>query len=65
MDGLDDEQLKTFLESILSVYDRCYDLKGEHAEEIMADAGVTSSLYPWNDRAFRAVEMVSYGCGLR
>lgn len=65
LDEQNDERLATFLESILSVYDRCYDLKGEHAQEIMADAGVESSLYPWNDRAFRAVEMVSYGCGLR
>ena len=60
-----DERLQIFLESILSVYDRCYDLRGEHAQDIMSDAGIESSLYPWNDRAFRAVEMVSYGCGLR
>ena len=65
LDEQDDERLALFLESILSVYDRCYDLKGEHATEIMEDAGVVSSFYPWNDRAFRAVEMVSYGCGLR
>ena len=65
LDEQDDERLAIFLESILSVYDRCYDLRGEHAQELMADAGITSSLYPWNERAFRAVEMVSYGCGLR
>ncbi len=65
MDKQSDERLATFLESILAVYDRCYDLKGENAEAIMSDAGVESSRYPWNERAFRAVEMVSYGCGLR
>ncbi|MBQ3702776.1 MAG: hypothetical protein II885_08470 [Oscillospiraceae bacterium] len=65
MDRQSDENLRIFLESILSVYDRTYDLRGEHAEELMADAGIESSLYPWNDRAFRAVEMVSYACGLR
>ena len=65
MDRQSDENLRVFLESILSVYDRSYDLRGEHAEELMADAGIESSLYPWNDRAVRAVEMVSYACGLR
>ena len=65
MDEQDSERLNIFLESILSVYDRCYDLRGENAEGLMSDAGIESSLYPWNDRAFRAVEMVSYGCGLR
>lgn len=65
LDKQDGERMHIFLESILPVYDRCYDLRGEHAEDIMSDAGIESSLYPWNDRAFRAVEMVSYGCGLR
>ena len=65
MDGQDSERLKLFLESILAVYDQTYNLRGENAEAIMSDAGVESSLYPWNERAFRAVEMVSYGCGLR
>lgn len=65
MDKQSDERLAIFLESILAVYDRCYDLKGENAEAIMSDAGIESSRYPWNERAFRAVEMVSYGCGLR
>lgn len=65
MDEQSDENLKIFLESILSVYDRSYDLRGEHAEELMEDAGISASLYPWNDRAFRAVEMVCYACGLR
>ena len=55
MDRQSDENLRIFLESILSVYDRSYDLRGEHAEELMADAGIESSLYPWNDRAVRAV----------
>lgn len=65
LDEREDEELRVFLESILSVYDRCYDLKGEQAESLLAEAGVGESLYPWNDRAFRAIEMVSYGCGLR
>ncbi len=65
LDEQDDARMQTFLESFLSVYDRTYDLRGEYAEGLMSDAGVESSLYPWNDRAFRAVEMVSYGCGLR
>ena len=65
MDEQDSERLKLFLESILPVYDQSYNLRGENAAAILSDAGVESSLYPWNDRAFRAVEMVSYGCGLR
>ena len=65
LDEQDDERMQTFLESFLSVYDRSYDLRGEYAEDLMSDAGIESSLYPWNERAFRAVEMVSYGCGLR
>ena len=65
LDEQDDERMQIFLESILSVYDRSYDLRGEYAEDLMSDAGIESSLYPWNERAFRAVEMVSYGCGLR
>lgn len=65
LDAQDSERMQIFLESILSVYDRCYDLRGEYAEGLMSDAGIESSLYPWNERAFRAVEMVSYGCGLR
>ena len=65
LDEQDDARMQTFLESFLSVYDRTYDLRGEYAEGLMSDAGIESSLYPWNDRAFRAVEMVSYGCGLR
>ena len=65
LDEQDDARMQTFLESFLSVYDRTYDLRGEYAEGIMSDAGIESSLYPWNERAFRAVEMVSYGCGLR
>lgn len=65
LDQQDDARMQIFLESILPVYDRTYDLRGEYAEGIMSDAGIESSLYPWNDRAFRAVEMVSYGCGLR
>ena len=65
LDEQDDENLKIFLESIWPVYDRCYDLKGEYAKDLMRDAGIEDSLYPWNERAFRAVEMVCYGCGLR
>ena len=65
LDEQDSERLNIFLESILSVYDRTYDLRGEYAEALMSDAGIDSSLYPWNDRAFRAVEMVCYGCGVR
>ena len=59
------ERLQVFLESFLSVYDQSYNLRGENAEGIMSDAGIESSRYPWNERAARAVEMVSYGCGLR
>lgn len=65
LDGQSSERLQVFLESFLSVYDQSYNLRGENAEGIMSDAGVESSLYPWNERAARAVEMVSYGCGLR
>ena len=65
LDEQDSERLKIFLESFLSVYDQSYNLRGENGEAIMADAGVESSRYPWNERAARAVEMVSYGCGLR
>ena len=65
MDEQSDENLKIFLESILSVYDRSYDLRGEYAADIMSDAGIESAHYPWGERAARAVEMVCYACGLR
>lgn len=65
LDTLDDADLVVFLESILPVYDASYNLRGEYAEGIMEDAGVTDSLYPWNERAFRAVEMVSLACSVR
>ncbi|MBQ9687151.1 MAG: hypothetical protein IJV41_11530 [Oscillospiraceae bacterium] len=65
LDTLGDEDLHIFLESILSVYDASYNLRGEYGEGLLSDAGVSDSLYPWNDRAFRAMEMISYGCGLR
>ena len=65
MDGQSSERLQLFLESILAVYDQSYNLRGENGEAILSDAGVESSRYPWNERAVRAVEMVSYGCGLR
>ncbi len=60
-----DDRMHVFLESILKVYDCCYDLRGENAPALLLDAGVESSLYPWNDQAFHAVEMVCYGCGVR
>ena len=65
LDAQSSERLQVFLESFLAVYDQSYNLRGENAEAIMSDAGIESSLYPWNERAARAVEMVSYGCGLR
>ena len=65
LDAQSSERLQVFLESFLAVYDQSYNLRGENAEALMSDAGIESSLYPWNERAARAVEMVSYGCGLR
>ena len=65
MDTLGDRDLQVFLESILTVYDASYNLRGEYGEDLLADCGAEDSLYPWNDRAFRAMEMISYGCGLR
>ncbi len=65
LDGQDEERVQIFLESIFPVYDQTYDLRGENAQARMEDAGVTESLYPWNDHAQHAAEMVLYGCGLR
>jgi len=65
MDTLDDQRFTQFRECILSCYKACYDLKEENAQAFLTDAGVTSSLYPWNDAAFKANEMVCYACGVR
>ena len=42
-----------------------YNLRGESAEGLLSDAGVTNSAWPWNDQAFHAMEMVYLGCGAR
>ena len=65
LDTLDDERLVQYFDSFYPVYNASYDLKGENAESLLSDAGVAYSAYPWNEQAFRAVEMVCYGCGLR
>jgi hypothetical protein len=65
MDELDDQDLLLFQESFYSVYDRAYDLRGENARELLEDAGASDCRYPWNDQAFHALEMVSYGLGPR
>ena len=65
MDTLDSDGLSLYLESILNVYDAVYSLRDGDTGELLEEAGVTESYYPWNERAFRAVEMVSYGSGAR
>ena len=65
LDTLDDARLVQYFDSFYPVYSASYDLKGDNAENLLRDAGVGYSAYPWNEQAFHAVEMVSYGCGLR
>lgn len=65
MDTLDSDGLSLYLESILNVYDAVYTLRDGDSGELLEEAGVTESAYPWSERAFRAVEMVSYGSGAR
>ena len=65
LDKQDDETLLIFFESFYSVYTQSYNLRGENAESLMNDAGISSSNYPWGDNAAHAVEMVYYGSGLR
>ncbi len=65
METLDNERLNNFLNSVLDVYDRCYDLRTDRADELMEEAGIDHSSWPWSDRAFRKVEMVCYACGTR
>ena len=65
LDTLSDADLMGFLDNFYAVYDRAYDLKGESARDVLSDAGVTDSAYPWNEQAFHALEMVSYGLGPR
>lgn len=65
LDTLDDEHLLMFFDSFAMVYNASYDLRGENAEGLMADAGISAASYPWDDTAAHAVEMVYYGCGLR
>ena len=65
LDELSDEELLTFFESFYSVYDRAYDLRGENARELLDEAGAADCRWPWNEQAFHALEMVSYGLGPR
>ena len=63
LDTLSDEDFMLFRESFYAVYDASYNLRGESAEGLLSDAGVEASAYPWNERAFRAMEMLCYGLG--
>ena len=65
LDTLSDADLMGFLDNFYAVYDRAYDLKGDSARDLLTDAGVGDSGYPWNEQAFHALEMVSYGLGPR
>ena len=65
LDTLSDQDLLVFFESLDTVYNMGYDLRGENAEGLLSDAGVTNSAWPWNDQAFHAMEMVYLGCGAR
>lgn len=65
LDTLGDKDLLLFFESLDTVYNMGYDLKGENAEGLLSDAGVQNSAWPWNDQAFHAMEMVYLGCGAR
>lgn len=65
LDTLEDKELLVFFESLDTVYNMGYDLRGENAEGLLSDAGVSDSAWPWNDRAFHALEMIYLGCGAR
>ncbi len=65
LDELSDEDLLAFFESFYSVYDAAYDLKGERARDLLDEAGAVDCRFPWNEQAFHALEMVSYGLGPR
>ena len=65
LDELSDDDLLLFLDSFDFVYDAAYDLRGENARGLLEDAGAEDCLWPWNDHAFHAVEMVYYGLGPR
>ena len=65
LDELSDEDLLTFQDSFYSVYDAAYDLKGESAKDLLDSAGASDCRWPWNEHAFHALEMVSYGLGPR
>ena len=65
LDTLGDQDLLLFFESLDTVYNMGYDLRGENAEGLLSDAGVTASAWPWNDQAFHAMEMVYLDCGAR
>ena len=65
LDTLGDQDQLLFFESLDTVYNMGYDLRGENAEGLLSDAGVTASAWPWNDQAFHAMEMVYLGCGAR
>ncbi len=65
LDTLDDQSLLVFFESLDTVYNMGYDLRGENAEGLLSDAGVADSAWPWNDQAFHALEMIYLGCGAR
>ncbi len=63
LDTLNDEDFMAFREAFYSVYDASYNLRGDSAEGLLSDAGVENSAYPWNEKAFHAMEMLCYGLG--
>jgi len=65
METLDNDRLNNLLNSILDVYDSCYDLRTDNADVLLEEAGVEHSAWPWSDATFRRVEMVCYACGTR
>ena len=65
LDMQDDDRLLLFFDCFYSVYTQSYNLRGENAEGLMRDAGISSGNYPWDDKSAHAVEMLYYGSGLR
>lgn len=63
LDTLSDEDFMLFRESFYSIYDASYNLRGENAEGLLSDAGAGDCAYPWNEKAFHAMEMLCYGLG--
>ena len=58
------ESENLFPDQVMYVSEAMFTLKEGGAEELMTDAGVTDSSYPWTDEAYERANAIVRACGL-